>query len=98
MISPQRRADQTDTLVAAACNPPVDIDDRFAEYDRSGPLYIPIKQVCAENPAEWVRMTQGHLPGVVARMFFLHAAAQRSITWLSPPIPKTLLRCSAMTR
>jgi broad specificity phosphatase PhoE len=63
--SPQRRAIQTAEQVAAARELPVEIDDRFAEYDRDLPLYIPVEQIRAENPQEWARMAQGHLPGAV---------------------------------
>jgi probable phosphoglycerate mutase len=63
--SPQRRAIQTAEPVAAARELPVDIDDRFAEYDRDLPLYIPIEQIRDENPQEWARMAQGHLPSAV---------------------------------
>jgi broad specificity phosphatase PhoE len=63
--SPQRRAIQTAEPVAAARELPVEIDDRFAEYDRDLPLYIPIEQIRDENPQEWARMAQGHLPSVV---------------------------------
>jgi broad specificity phosphatase PhoE len=63
--SPQRRAIQTAEPVAAARGLPVEIDDRFAEYDRDLPAYIPVEQIRAENPKEWARMVQGHLPGAV---------------------------------
>jgi broad specificity phosphatase PhoE len=63
--SPQRRAIQTAEPVAAACELTVDIDDRFAEYDRDLPLYIPVEQIRQENPDEWARMAQGHLPSAV---------------------------------
>jgi broad specificity phosphatase PhoE len=63
--SPQRRAIQTAEPVAAARELPVEIDDRFAEYDRALPLYIPIEQIRDENPQEWARMAQGHLPSAV---------------------------------
>ena len=63
--SPQRRAIQTAEPVAAACQLAVEIDDRFAEYDRDLPAYIPIEQIRAENPQEWERMAQGHLPSAV---------------------------------
>src|SRR3984885_13204326 len=43
----------------------VEIDDRFAEYDRDLPVYIPIEQIRAENPQQWARMAQGHLPSTV---------------------------------
>jgi broad specificity phosphatase PhoE len=63
--SPQRRATQTAEPVAAARQLPVEIDDRFAEYDRDLPLYIPVEQIRDENPQEWARMAQGHLPSAV---------------------------------
>jgi probable phosphoglycerate mutase len=63
--SPQRRAIQTAEPVAAARELSVEIDDRFAEYDRDLPLYIPIEQIRDENPQEWARMAQGHLPSAV---------------------------------
>jgi broad specificity phosphatase PhoE len=63
--SPQRRAIQTAGPVAAARGLPVEIDDRFAEYDRDLPVYIPIEQIRAENPQEWARMAEGHLPSSV---------------------------------
>jgi broad specificity phosphatase PhoE len=63
--SPQRRAVQTAEPVAAARGLTVDVDERFAEYDRDLPIYIPIEQIRAENPQEWARMAQGHLPGSV---------------------------------
>ncbi|OBA83332.1 phosphoglycerate kinase [Mycobacterium sp. 1164966.3] len=63
--SPQRRAIQTAEPVAVACELPVDIDDRFAEYDRDLPLYIPVEQIRRENPDEWARMAEGRLPSAV---------------------------------
>ncbi|MEZ0352873.1 histidine phosphatase family protein [Mycobacterium sp. pR1184] len=63
--SPQRRAIQTAEPVAAARQLSVEIDDRFAEYDRDLPLYIPVEQIRAENPKEWERLAQGHLPSAV---------------------------------
>ena len=63
--SPQRRAIQTAEPVAAARELPVEIDDRFAEYDRALPLYIPIEQIRDENPQEWARMAEGRLPSAV---------------------------------
>lgn len=63
--SPQRRAIQTAEPVAAARDLAVAVDERFAEYDRDLPVYIPIEQIRAENPREWARMAQGHLPGSV---------------------------------
>ncbi|MGB8387622.1 histidine phosphatase family protein, partial [Mycobacterium sp.] len=63
--SPQRRAVQTAEPVAAARALSIEIDDRFAEYDRDLPLYIPVEQIRAERPEEWARLAQGHLPGAV---------------------------------
>jgi probable phosphoglycerate mutase len=63
--SPQRRAVQTAEPVAAARRLSVEIDDRFAEYDRDLPLYIPVEQIRAERPEEWARLAQGHLPSAV---------------------------------
>jgi len=63
--SPQRRAVQTAEPVAAARGLAVEIDDRFAEYDRDLLMYIPIEQIRQENPQEWERLAQGHLPSAV---------------------------------
>lgn len=63
--SPQRRAIQTAEPVAAARELIVEIDDRFAEYDRDLPLYIPVEQIREERPEEWARLAQGQLPGAV---------------------------------
>src|ERR1700745_984382 len=63
--SPQRRAVQTAEPVAAARELTVEIDDRFAEYDRDLPVYIPIEQIREERPEEWARLAQGHLPSGV---------------------------------
>ena len=63
--SPQRRAVQTAEPVAASRGLDIEIDDRFAEYDRELPVYIPIEQIRAENPQEWARMADGHLPSTV---------------------------------
>ncbi|MGH3598088.1 MAG: histidine phosphatase family protein [Mycobacterium sp.] len=63
--SPQRRAIQTAEPVAAARELAVEIDDRFAEYDRDLPVYIPIEHIRDENPQEWARMADGHLPSSV---------------------------------
>jgi broad specificity phosphatase PhoE len=63
--SPQRRAVQTAEPVAAARGLEIEIEDRFAEYDRELPVYIPIEQIRAENPQEWARMANGHLPSAV---------------------------------
>jgi broad specificity phosphatase PhoE len=63
--SPQRRAIRTAEPVAAARELSVEVDDRFAEYDRGLPVYIPIEQIREENPQEWARLAQGHLPSAV---------------------------------
>jgi len=63
--SPQRRAIQTAEPVAAARGLAVEVDDRFAEYDRDLPVYIPVEQIRAENPQEWERLIQGRLPSAV---------------------------------
>jgi broad specificity phosphatase PhoE len=63
--SPQRRAIQTAEPVAEARELAVEIDERFAEYDRDLPAYIPVEQIRAENPKEWERLAQGHLPSAV---------------------------------
>jgi broad specificity phosphatase PhoE len=63
--SPQRRALDTAEPVAAARGLTVEIEDRFAEYDRELPVYIPIEEIRAENPQEWARMAEGHLPSTV---------------------------------
>ncbi|OBG61042.1 MULTISPECIES: histidine phosphatase family protein [unclassified Mycobacterium] len=69
--SPQRRAIQTAEPVAAARELTVEIDDRFAEYDRDLPLYIPVEQIREEMPEEWARLAQGHLPSAVDEDAFL---------------------------
>jgi len=63
--SPQRRAIQTADPVAQARGLTVEIEDRFAEYDRELSAYVPIEQIRAENPKEWARMADGHLPSAV---------------------------------
>ncbi len=63
--SPQRRAIQTAEPVAAARELEIEIDERFAEYDRDLPLYIPVEQIRSERPEEWARMARGHLPSAV---------------------------------
>ena len=63
--SPQRRAIQTADPVAQARELSIDIDDRWAEYDRDLQSYIPVEQIRNEFPEEWARMSQGHLPSAV---------------------------------
>jgi len=48
--SPQRRAIQTAEPVAAARELPVEIDDRFAEYDRDLAAYIPSSTYARKTP------------------------------------------------
>lgn len=60
--SPQRRAIQTAEPVAAELGLDIDIDERFAEYDRNMHAYVPIEQIRAEQPEAWARMAEGHLP------------------------------------
>jgi len=60
--SPQRRAIQTAEPIAAARELPVEIDKRFAEYDRDLLVYVPIEQIREEYPQEWARIAEGHLP------------------------------------
>ena len=69
--SPQRRAVQTAEPVAAARELSVEIDPRFAEYDRDLPVYIPVEQIKAERPEEWARLAEGHLPSAVDEDAFL---------------------------
>ncbi|BBU20509.1 histidine phosphatase family protein [Mycobacterium xenopi] len=68
--SPQRRAIQTAEAVAAARKLAIEVDDRFAEYDRDLPVYIPIEHIRDENPQEWARMADGHLPSSVDERAF----------------------------
>jgi broad specificity phosphatase PhoE len=63
--SPQRRAVQTAEPVAEPRELGVEIDERFAEYDREMSVYIPVEQLREERPADWARMAQGHLPSSV---------------------------------
>jgi probable phosphoglycerate mutase len=69
--SPQRRAIQTAQPVADALGLSVDIDERFAEYDRDLAHYIPIEQIAAEFPEELERLASGHLPSSVDEAAFL---------------------------
>jgi broad specificity phosphatase PhoE len=68
--SPQQRSLQTAQPVADAFGLTVDIDDRLAEYDRDMAVYVPIEQVKAENPEEWARLADGHLPSGVDESAF----------------------------
>lgn len=60
--SPQRRALQTAAPLAHTLGLDILIDDRFAEYDRDLPSYIPLEQLREEDPAQWSRISQGLLP------------------------------------
>jgi broad specificity phosphatase PhoE len=68
--SPQRRALQTAAPIAGALGLPTEVDDRLAEYDRDLSVYIPIEQVRDENPQEWARISDGHLPSMVDEAAF----------------------------
>lgn len=65
LSSPQRRAVQTAESVANAGELAVEIDERFAEYDRDLPRYIPIEHLRQEDPQQWARMAQGQLPSAI---------------------------------
>ncbi|WP_421845956.1 histidine phosphatase family protein [Mycobacterium sp.] len=65
LSSPQRRAVQTAESVASAGELAVEIDERFAEYDRDLPRYIPIEHLRQEDPQQWARMAQGQLPSAI---------------------------------
>lgn len=68
--SPQRRSIQTATPLAQARGLDIEIDDRFAEYDRDMSSYVPIELVRTERPDDWARMSAGQLPeGVDADEF-----------------------------
>jgi broad specificity phosphatase PhoE len=85
--SPQRRAIQTAEPVAAARGLSVEIDHRFAEYDRDLPVYIPVEQIKAERPEEWARLAQGHLPSAVDEDAFrarVRAAVDDLVTAADP--------------
>ncbi len=85
--SPQRRAIQTAEPVAAARELSVEIDHRFAEYDRDLPVYIPVEQIKAERPEEWARLAQGHLPSAVDEDAFrarVRAAVDDLVTAADP--------------
>jgi probable phosphoglycerate mutase len=87
LSSPQRRAIQTAEPVATARDLAVEIDDRFAEYDRDLPLYIPVEQIRQEMPDEWARLAQGHLPSAVDEDAFrtrVRAAVDDLVTAADP--------------
>jgi probable phosphoglycerate mutase len=68
--SSQRRAIQTAEPVAKANGLAIDVDERFAEYDRELAGYLPIEQLRTERPEDWARMAQGHLPADVDETAF----------------------------
>lgn len=68
--SPQRRAIQTAEPLAAQLGRSVDIDERFAEYDRDLAGYLPVEHLRTERPQDWARMAQGHLPADVDEAAF----------------------------
>ena len=87
IASPQRRAIQTAEPVAAARDLAIEIDDRFAEYDRELPMYIPVEQIRTEMPEEWARLAQGHLPSAVDADAFrarIRAAVDDLVTATDP--------------
>lgn len=85
--SPQRRAIQTAEPVAAARGLAIEIDDRWAEYDRDLPMYIPIEQIRQEHPQEWDRLAQGRLPSAVDERVFVDrvCAAMESVRAAAGP-------------
>ncbi len=62
---------QTAQPVADARGLAVEVDERFAEYDRDLEHYVPIEQIAAENPQELERLVNGHLPSAVDESAFL---------------------------
>lgn len=68
--SPQRRAVQTAEPLAAQRDLAIDVDERFAEYDRDLAGYLPLEQLRVERPQDWARMAQGHLPADVDEVAF----------------------------
>ncbi len=70
--SPQRRAQQTAAPVADGLELAVEVDDRWAEYDRDLAHYLPIEQLRTEMPHEWDRLAAGRLPSGVDEQAFLN--------------------------
>lgn len=85
--SPQRRARQTAEPVAAARELFVEVDERFAEYDRELPGYLPTEQIRDVYPEEWARMRRGQLPRSVDEAGFRLrvAAAMNDIITAADP-------------
>ncbi|MCG5432918.1 histidine phosphatase family protein [Mycobacterium sp. MYCO198283] len=63
--SPQRRAISTAEPVAAARGLAIEVDERFAEYDRGLGHYVPIEHIRSEQPEQWARLAAGRLPSGV---------------------------------
>lgn len=74
--SPQRRAIQTGEPLAAQRGLTIDIDERFAEYDRELAGYLPVEQLRTERPQDWARMAQGLLPAGVDEAAFSARVAE----------------------
>jgi broad specificity phosphatase PhoE len=72
ITSPQARARQTAQPLAAALGLPVDVDERFAEYDYGLPGYLPIEQMRVQDPEGWARLLRGELPDGVDVDAFRH--------------------------
>lgn len=70
LSSPQRRAIQTAEPLAEARGLAIEVDERFAEYDRDMHAYVPIEHVRAEQPEAWARMAAGRLPDGVDETAF----------------------------
>ena len=69
--SPLRRARQTAAPVADAFGVDIEVDERFAGYDRDLTFYVPVEQMRTELPAEWDRLAAGLLPSGVDEDVFL---------------------------
>jgi probable phosphoglycerate mutase len=85
--SPQRRAIQTAEPAAADRGLTVEVDERFAEYDRELHHYIPVEQVRDEHPEAWARLAAGHLPDGVDEEAFcarVHAAVADVVSATDP--------------
>ena len=78
VASSQRRAVQTAEPVAAACALTVEVEDRYAEYDRDLAGYLPIEELRTERPQDWARIARGQLPEGVDEAAF--AARVRAAT------------------
>jgi probable phosphoglycerate mutase len=72
VTSPQARARQTAQPLGASLGLPVDVDERFAEYDYGLPGYLPIEQMRVQDPEQWARLVRGQLPDGVDVDAFRH--------------------------